>query len=122
MYGGGMAGFSGEVMDELYTTSMTIPQAVELLRANGWTVIPPASGQIPDPEAGQVWVSPKPRVEPRTVVKIGPHRSYPWSGDKCVHFTTPKRQPDQWGPPCITFETWRELSNFLKCNTAFRAF
>lgn len=78
--------------------------ALRALLDAGWTVTPPPSADIPSPKAGQVWRSPNPRVEDRTIVHIGPHRTYPWAGDAVVHFTTPKRQPGQWGPPKITTE------------------
>lgn len=78
-----------------------LDNAASLLRRHGWTVVPPAPERLPEPEAGQVWVSPKPRIQPRTIVKIDASRSYPWAGSKCVYFTTPSGRsthlpPDGW--------------------------
>lgn len=67
-----------------------ISDALNVLRTAGWTCIPRVDPKaaIPKPEVGQIWISPKPRVAARTVVKIAPHKWYP-SGVMCVYFTTP---------------------------------
>jgi hypothetical protein len=88
-----------------------INQAATLLRELGWTCIPPVdpSEAIPEAKIGQVWISPKPRVEARTVVWIGASRTQPWAGDKCVGFTTPTRKPhEKWGPSKLTPEAWAQ--------------
>jgi hypothetical protein len=72
-----------------------------LLRQAGWVVVPPAVRDVlPQVAVGQTWHSNKPRVEPRTVTKIGPARWYP-SGVDCIYFATPKGRnsslhPDAW--------------------------
>jgi hypothetical protein len=83
-----------------------LDNAASLLRSRGWVVVPPAPEKPPEPEVGQTWASPKPRIEPRTVVKLGPGRA--WQPDvPCVYFTTPSRQPDpKWGPNYLTREAW----------------
>jgi hypothetical protein len=79
-----------------------LDNAASLLRRNGWVVVPPA----PEPKVGQTWVSPKPGVEPRTVVKIGPGRA--WHPDiPCVHFTVPSEpEPSKFGFRYLTREAW----------------
>jgi hypothetical protein len=47
-----------------------LQDAAALLRAAGWTVMPPASENIPEPKPGDVWVSPSATVKPRTVLEI----------------------------------------------------
>lgn len=87
------------------------PQMVEtiaLLRDMGWTVLPPPSEAIPAPSAGQVWPSPRPRVEARTVIKVGPrperHLSHHY-----VFFTTPTRLPHpKWGPSRLLLSAWTD--------------
>lgn len=84
---------------------MDLEGAAVMLREAGWTVLPPPAEKPPEPQVGQVWVSPKRRVEPRTVVKIGPHRC--WSGDvECVHFTAPSDAPSKWGPRALHRAAW----------------
>lgn len=77
---------------------MTEDQALELLRAAGWTCIPPARDRPPEPAVGQVWVSSKPRTEARTVVEL---RLNSW-GEDVVAFTTPSG-----GGAVILAHTWR---------------
>lgn len=82
-----------------------IEKAAEMLRAAGWTVVPPRPAAMPEPAVGQVWVSSKPRVEPRTIVKIGPARG--WGDRNCVHFTAPSDAPNApWGPRRLNTEGW----------------
>jgi hypothetical protein len=81
--------------------------AVEQLRKMGWTVLPPPAEEIPAPAAGEVWIAPSPRVEPRTVTKVASHRSYPWAGDQCVYFTVPSDPPDMKWPRVLAPTTWR---------------
>lgn len=71
---------------------MTDEQMIETLRARGYTVLPPASEDIPEPAVGQVWRSSNPRIEPRTVVRIG-HNG--WYGEDAVLFDrgTPLERP-----------------------------
>lgn len=91
-------------------SSSETAEALALLCEQGWTCIPPfdPNAEIPEPEVGQVWRSANARVEPRTVVWIGAHFSYPWAGEKCIGFTTPKRQPHpKWGPTKLPPDTWR---------------
>ena len=75
-------------------TDQDISTAAETLKAAGWTVLPPAAEELPRVEVGQVWVSPNPKIEPRTVTKIGKHRSMPWA-ERCIAFTTPRRQGER---------------------------
>ena len=82
-----------------------IEAAAAILREAGWTVLPPPPVTIPEPKMGQVWFSPKPGTEPRTVVSVGPHSS--WSGRQCVFFTTPKRPPSEWGPTYLHMDAWK---------------
>lgn len=87
------------------------PQMVEtiaLLRDMGWTVLPPPSEAIPAPSAGQVWPSPRPRVEARTVIKVGP-RSERHLSHHYVFFTTPTRLPHpKWGPSRLLLSAWTD--------------
>lgn len=83
-----------------------IEKAAALLRAAGWAVLPPPPETIPEPQAGQVWISPRPRVEPRTVVKVGPSRG--WPHPSCVFFTTPSRPAHpQRGPTYLHPDSWQ---------------
>lgn len=96
----------------------SIAEAITLLEQHGYTVLPPPSEELPQPAVGQVWRAPSLKIEPRTIVHIGAHRTYPWAGDHVVHFTTPKRQPGQWGPPKLTTETflaWAKKSGARPC-------
>lgn len=45
--------------------------AVALLKADGWIVCPPLQPTlpIPEPEHGQLWVAPGPRVSPRFITE-----------------------------------------------------
>ncbi len=61
--------------------------AAALLRAAGWTVTEPPAAEIPRVEVGQVWRSPKPGVEDRTVLRIGNSNKYPWD-PRAITFTT----------------------------------
>ena len=72
-----------------------LPAYAALLRAAGWTVTPPPAAEIPRVAVGQVWRSPKARVEDRTVVSIGPTR--------LIDYLTPR-----WKTACMTHE-----SNFV---------
>ena len=87
-----------------------IDAAVLLLREAGWTCIPPVdpNAAIPEPAVGQVWRSPKPRVEPRTVLSVGAAARGIWPGQVVVGFSTPTRQPhEKWGPLILHTEGWR---------------
>jgi hypothetical protein len=84
-----------------------IQAAVRLLTEAGWRVVPPDEDQgLPEPAAGQTWVSPKKRVEPRTIYEIAPNRSYPWAG-KCIYFRTPSDPLHMKWPRVLTPESWR---------------
>lgn len=73
-----------------------VEAAVELLRAAGWLLIPPAGEALPEPAVGQVWRSSKPRVEPRTIIAVGMVRG--WGSAQCVSFTSPSKPPHpKWG-------------------------
>lgn len=63
--------------------------AAERLRALGWVGVEPVDPKaaIPEPQPGQVWISPRPRMEARTVVNIAPARG--WASSRCVYFTWP---------------------------------
>lgn len=90
-----------------------IEAAAALLRENGWVVMPPAAPELPRIEVGQVWVSPKPKVEPRTVLKIGRCHSYPWAGVRVVFFSAPK-DPVQSYPRTLVdtdFAAWARKSD-----------
>ena len=80
----------------------------EILRAAGWTVIPPVdpNAAIPEPAVGQVWVSPKPRVLPRTVTKIAPHRW--WPSYQCIYFTAQGSVTDALNP--MAWRAWARKS------------
>ncbi len=65
-----------------------LASAVALLRSADWIAIPPTDS-FSRCEVGQVWHSPRPGEEVRTVVRIGYHRWYPPAGDRVVFFTTP---------------------------------
>lgn len=85
-----------------------IEQAAKLLRAAGWIVHPPQAEEIPEPQVGQVWVSSNPRVEPRTVVEIGPHRYGP-ANWVYVYFTSKSKPIDpKWGASKLDIEAWRK--------------
>ncbi len=82
--------------------------AVRLLRSAGWICTKPTrDNKIPDPQVGAVWRAPNDKVEPRTVVNIGPHRHWPEAGDGCVYFTTPSKPPGKWGPAALNPKAWR---------------
>ena len=81
----------------------TLTEAAALLRAAGWVVVPPPSPSAPEPMTGQTWVSPKPRVEARTITRIGYHSHWPWAADACVYFTTPSGRG-----ACVNPETWAQ--------------
>jgi hypothetical protein len=72
-------------------TAFAPQDAAERLRALGWVCVAPVDPEaaIPEPQAGQVWVSPRPRVEARTVVKIGSH---PRTGVRAVYFAVGPNQ------------------------------
>ena len=91
-------------MSEHETTQAEVYAAITLLRDRGWILVPPVdpAAETPEPQVGQVWRSPKARVEPRTVTKIAGSRAYPWTGDNCVFFTTPSGRNVHLHP-----ETWR---------------
>jgi hypothetical protein len=98
-------------------SEMTIGAAAALLREAGWTVLPPMPGALPAPAPGQVWVSPNPRIEPRTVLKIGTHHCYPWAGDQVVFFTTHRRgSPERPVPLCP--ERWRRWAENAEARPA----
>ena len=87
-----------------------IDAAVLLLREAGWTCIPPVdpNAAIPEPAVGQVWRSPKPKIEPRTVLSVGMDKRAWSSGRVVVGFSTPTRQPhEKWGPLILPIETWK---------------
>ncbi len=90
----------------LCASAAEIDAAAALLRAAGWTCIPPVSpgDVIPEPATDQVWISPKRGVEPRTVVRVGSHRAYP--GTVAVFFTTPTRPGGEYGPPALPIKSW----------------
>lgn len=50
--------------------------------------VPDPAEAVPEPTVGQVWVSPKPRVEVRTVTGLSPDRWWPADG-LWVYFTVP---------------------------------
>jgi hypothetical protein len=86
-------------------TEPSIQYAVDFLRANGWTCIPPADpdAAIPEPAVGQMWRSPKPRIEPRTIVRIGPWMG--WDSSECVVFTVPS-ESHQLGLNPASWAAW----------------
>lgn len=89
---------------------LSLDQALELLRKSGWTCIAPDRPKdvIPDPIEGQVWHSPKPQIEPRTIVRVGSHRAYPWAGPHCVGYTSRSKPPHpEWGPHTMSPGAWR---------------
>lgn len=67
--------------------------AAAFLTAAGWKCVPPGgtAGKVglPLPLVGQVWRSPRPMTEDRTITHIGPHLFRPHV--KLVRFTTPRR-------------------------------
>lgn len=81
--------------------------AVAALRALSWTVVAPVdpNAAIPAPEAGQVWVSPKPRVAARTVVRVGANCHWPGDGNDCVYFTA-SGYPNTVNPRCLNSVAW----------------
>jgi hypothetical protein len=81
-----------------------LDNAASLLRQHGWVCVPPAAEKPTEPEVGQTWVSPKPRIEPRTITKIAASRTFPWAGDKCVYFTTPSGRSKHLTPE--GFHVW----------------
>lgn len=93
--------------EESHTTlPAELDDAIGRLRARGWTVCPPPSEEIPDPQVGQIWRSPSPRIEARTVVAVGPHRS--WGGTS-VSFISPSRPPNpKWGPFALHITGWKK--------------
>ena len=80
-----------------------IEHAVDLLRANGWTVIPPAPSaeSIPEQQAGQVWASPKLTVNSRTIVKV--ESGYGAGREDWVHFTS----PGDYSSILSSIESWK---------------
>ena len=80
--------------------------AIAQLRAAGWTVTPPLAETV-HIEVGQVWISPRPKEEARTVVRFGRHRWYPSAGDQAVFFTTATQGVEQdKGYPKFAFACW----------------
>ena len=87
-----------------------LASAVALLRSAGWTVIPPTES-LSRCAVGQVWQSPRPGEEVRTVVRIGRHRWYPPAGNRVVFFTTPSLEVGQESAsPEIAFLAWADKS------------
>lgn len=97
-------------MTETATTSPTVADiktAVDLLRGAGWIVTPPPEEAIPEPAVGQVWRSPNPRIEPRTIVGIGPRRG--WKDPDTISFTSASKPPhEKWGPSALNKDGWRK--------------
>ena len=83
-------------------------KAADGLRRVGWTVIAPVdpAAAIPAPKPGQVWVSPKPRVEARTVHHIGTNLHWPGDGPNCIYFTYYPGTPRDERPHCLRPSVW----------------
>jgi len=97
------------------TSARTLASALLRLAAEvdgeRWAIFPVRhEDAIPEPKVGQVWVSPSPYVEPRSVVDVGPRSDWGRYGT-CVSFTTPTRPPsDRWGADCLPEVSWRKWS------------
>jgi len=90
--------------------------ALDAIEAQGWVVVKArAQDEALTFEAGQLWVPSTPKAKPRTVTKIGPHRSYPSAGDRCVFFTIQDQEPGPW-PHVLrpeTFKRWVEKNRAM---------
>ena len=85
----------------------TVAWAADFLRGKGWTVVAPVDpgAAIPDVAVGQVWASPKPRVQDRIVVRIGPRRVN--DDPRSVQFVDPASNARGARPSVMTPQAWR---------------
>lgn len=90
-----------------------LQQAVAALHDLGWTVEPPAPEAIPEPMAGQVWRSPRPKVADRTVVWAGDWPAgdrKPWRGiDDTVGWV---RDPASPAFPATGHDGWHDRAGW----------
>lgn len=85
-----------------------IEQAAKLLRAADWIVHSPQAEEIPEPQVGQVWVLSNPRVEPRTIVEIGPHRYGPRNWVYVYFASKSKPIYPKWNVLKLDMDAWRK--------------
>lgn len=56
-------------------------------------------------EVGQRWVPTSPKAKPRTITKIGPHRSWPFAGSEVAFFDVEGETPGEW-PRALHFSAF----------------
>lgn len=76
-----------------------IEAAAALLRENGWMVLPPVSDGLPEIGIGQIWISPNPRIAPRTVTQF--RRGLP----NHMRYQAPGK-PETWWTSKARFQAW----------------
>ena len=86
--------------------SPDILAAIALLKAKGYTVIPPPDDDMPELAVGQVWTSPNARHKSRTITAIRP--AYNGRPVGTIEFTRPSASPGAERPyDTVLASHWR---------------